>query len=252
MSKNFIETQVDFLKNVKHKDLKQNQKLTLIGAFLIFVGSFLPVLQLGNESSSILNTSIALYKNGSYAYLNTFSAGFLIIITSLLIAYFALFPKNKFIAIANSVGFVLYLYAFLNIISFANSVNVEQQAVQSRIINAFYGTNIASTLSGLTKSYDINWLGWGVLLSGIAVVFYTVKSEILPVYNFIQAKFIKKNNSKSISTNSDKNTEIQDTKTGDVKVENSENVSAESKTSSTEKTEPEQTETSKNSSESKE
>ncbi len=191
MAKNFIETETEFIKNIKVKELNRNQKIGLVGVIFLFLGIFFPIIQLGGVSSPLFNTSVNMFKDGAALTVSTGFFALIIAISALVSAYFSLHQKNKFVLFSNIIATLVYLYSFFNVLSFANELNRQQAELQKQIQSSIFGSGLANSFTGLIKSYDINWFGWLVMLIGIALVFYSVKSEVMTYSKEIKSKATK-------------------------------------------------------------
>jgi hypothetical protein len=175
MAKNFVETQVDFVKSVKFEKLNNNQKIGILGAIILLIGTFLPI--------------VSLPLSGSYSLISgTGIAGYLILVSSIVSGYLFLFPKNKQIVWSNLVAAVLTLYALItNYLTIAKYQSDIQSQV-NQLKNNPFGSYYSSSLLNAFGSMDINWFGWIVSLVGIATIFYAVKSDLMVFSKEVQSK----------------------------------------------------------------
>ena len=168
MAKSFIETQVDFVKSVKLKDLKQDQRIGILGALIILISAFMPVVKYSYLGISYQN-SIGL-------------VGWIIALSAVVSGYLLLYPKIKYVIISNLVASVSFIYAF-----FMTFGDVSQRQKEIDSVSKFampYG-NMSSINLG---TVEIQWLTWLLMLAGIAAVFYSVKSNLKGFYTEMKTK----------------------------------------------------------------
>ena len=176
---------------------------------MLFLGVFFPILQIGNDSLSLFNASVAIVKNGASATFNTNFSSLLVLVSALVSAYFILKNRNKFTIISNIVATLSLLYSLLNVLAFANDFNIQQAAFQKQIQSAFYGSGFANSFAGPTKSYDINWFCWLVLLAGVGVIFYAVRADLMPFAKMVQSKIAAISSKASSEMKKDEKAEIK-------------------------------------------
>lgn len=175
MAKNFVESQVDFVKSVKFEKLNNNQKIGILGAIVLLIGTFLPI--------------VSLPIVGSYSLIaGTGLVGYLILASSIVSGYLFLYPKNKLIVWSNLVAAVLLVYSlisnYLTIAKYQSDIQSQVNQLKNNPFGSYYGSYLSSAFGTM----DINWLGWIVSLVGIAAIFYAVKADLMVFTKEVQSK----------------------------------------------------------------
>ena len=168
MTKSFIETHVDFIKSVKLRDLKQDQRIGILGALIVLISAFMPVVKYS-------------YLGISYQY-GIGLVGWIIALSAVLSGYLLLYPKIRYVIISNLVATVGFIYAFF--MAFGD-VSQRQKEIDSVSKFAMPYGNIGSINFG---TIEIQWLTWLFMIAGIAIVFYSVKSNLKGFYIEMKAK----------------------------------------------------------------
>ena len=198
MAKNFVESQIDFVKSVKLNELKNNQKIGILGAVVLLIGTFLPIIKF--SYFPLTSVSLNLYSLpgfGLFAWLLGLSA--------LISGYLLLFPKAKYVIYSNIVASLVFLFTFFNVWGLVSQVQSESPSFGKQSSGGYNPAGFATT--------EIQFLTMLILLVGIVAIFYAVRDDLMPLVKKAQSKIAAVSTKATNEMKKDEITEVKEVET---------------------------------------